>query len=175
MYIENPKTKGSGIICCIPQTGQCPQKCPDCFFQGGRSFLHPLEDNLPNMPDSKYAEDYIVRVNDGNDSNVDRENVIKSTKQYKRKFYNTSIPKDLEGFGDPVVLTVNPSKMTDKSHQRRLCQQAHKSNKYAKMHHPAHKTDFKNLSLKNYISNKCLHYSCQAELMMQAFGFALAP
>jgi|GEM_PF-4975445 len=28
-YIENPKTKGSGIICCIPQTGVCPIGCPD--------------------------------------------------------------------------------------------------------------------------------------------------
>jgi len=51
MYKENPKTKGSGIICCIPQTGICPQKCDDCFFQSGRSYLEPLVDNLPNMPD----------------------------------------------------------------------------------------------------------------------------
>lgn len=23
-YEENPKTKGSGIVCCIPQNGRCP-------------------------------------------------------------------------------------------------------------------------------------------------------
>ncbi len=49
-YKENPKTKGSGIICCIPQTGLCLMKCKDCFFQSGRSYLEPLEENLPNMP-----------------------------------------------------------------------------------------------------------------------------
>ncbi len=36
-YKENPKTKGSGIICAIPQKGICPSKCPDCFFQSVRS------------------------------------------------------------------------------------------------------------------------------------------
>ena len=50
-YIENPKTKGSGIITCIPQEGICPMKCDDCFFQSGRSYLEPLDINLPNMPD----------------------------------------------------------------------------------------------------------------------------
>jgi hypothetical protein len=38
-YIENPKTKGSGIVCAIPQPGVCPIGCEDCFFQSGRSFL----------------------------------------------------------------------------------------------------------------------------------------
>jgi hypothetical protein len=114
-YIENPKTKGSGIVCCIPQTGRCPMKCKDCFFQSGRSYLEPLNDNLPNMPNPDWVEKhgYIVRVNDGNDSNNQRELVIESTKLYKRKFYDTSIPKDLENFDAPVVLTVNPAQMTD--------------------------------------------------------------
>ena len=35
-YVENPKTKGSGILCCIPQKGRCPNNCSDCFFQSGR-------------------------------------------------------------------------------------------------------------------------------------------
>ncbi len=114
-YIENPKIKGSGIVCCIPQTGRCPMKCKDCFFQSGRSYLEPLDENLPNMPDPDWVEKhgYVVRVNDGNDSNNRRELVIESARLYKRKFYNTSIPKNLEGFDAPVVLTVNPAEMTN--------------------------------------------------------------
>jgi hypothetical protein len=110
-YIENPKTAGSGILCAIPQKGTCPVGCSGCFFQGGRSYLEPLDKNLPNMP--PLASDLIVRCNDGNDSNVDRELVVESMKPYRHVFYNTSIPKDLEGFSRPVVLTVNPAGMTD--------------------------------------------------------------
>ncbi len=103
MYKENPKTKGSGIVCCIPQMGTCPQKCDDCFFQSGRSYLEPLKDNLPNMPESDDFE--IVRVNDGNDSNHQRDLVVSATEQYKHRFFNTSmLPLD---FPAPVVLTVN--------------------------------------------------------------------
>jgi len=115
MYKCNPKTKGSGIICAIPQKGTCPNKCEDCFFQSGRSYLEPLEENLPNMPDWSNQKLYrrIVRVNDGNDSNVQQEETIKATETYPFKFYNTSIPKDLDKFDAPVVLTINPGKMTD--------------------------------------------------------------
>ncbi|GEM_PF-853747 len=113
-YIENPKTRGSGIICCIPQIGICPMGCEDCFFQSGRSYLEPLEQNLPNMPDPDTVGDIsIVRVNDGNDSNNKQEAVILATEVYSRKFYNTSIPKNLEKFDAPVVLTVNPGTLTD--------------------------------------------------------------
>ena len=114
-YKENPKTKGSGIICAIPQTGRCPNDCEDCFFQSGRSFLEPLEDNLPNMPSLEEANGRVVRVNDGNDSNVDREMVMEAVEKYQMKFYNTSIARDLEEFEDPFVLTINPGFMTDKS------------------------------------------------------------
>ena len=110
-YIENPKTKGSGILCCIPQTGACPNKCLDCFFQSGRSYLEPLDDNLPNMPAPR--SDRIFRINDGNDSNVHRETVISATVQYPLRFFNTAIPKHLDEFPGPVVLTLNPGKMTD--------------------------------------------------------------
>lgn len=110
-YIENPKTRGSGIICCIPQVGECPNKCADCFFQSGRSFLEPLKDNLPNKPPAAEAEGRIVRVNDGNDSNVDRELVLGMTDCYEHRFFNTAIPR--LDFPGPVVLTVNPGKMTD--------------------------------------------------------------
>jgi len=112
-YIENPKVKGSGIVCAIPQKGVCPVGCDDCFFQSGRSFLEPLEENLPNMPTEEMADCRIVRINDGNDSNNNQGFVIESSAKYKMKFYNTSIPRNLELFDAPVVLTINPGKKTD--------------------------------------------------------------
>lgn len=113
-YIENPKTAGSGIVCCIPQEGKCPIRCADCFFQSGRSYLEPLDVNLPNMPTPVEAENCVVRVNDGNDSNNRPELVMEAVQKYPWRFYNTSIPKSLEKFDAPVVLTVNPSADTDK-------------------------------------------------------------
>lgn len=113
-YIENPKTKDSGIICCIPQTGICPNGCEDCFFQSGRSYLEPLEDNLPNMPTIEQVGHRVVRVNDGNDSGVVRDVVMAAVKRFPLKFYNTAIAVGLDEFDAPVVLTVNPGTMTDK-------------------------------------------------------------
>jgi len=113
-YIENPKTAGSGIICCIPQSGRCPVNCDDCFFQSGRSYLEPLDENLPNMPTEDMAKDRVVRVNDGNDSSHDRDIVIADTEKYSMRFFNTSFVKEIETFPDPVVLTLNPAQMTDK-------------------------------------------------------------
>ena len=112
-WIWNPKTKGSGIITCIPQAGTCPNKCEDCFFQSGRSYLEPLEKNLPHIPDVDMTKGRVVRVNDGNDSNINREKVEKVAKQFKDYFFNTAIPKTLWAFSGPVVLTINPGKMTD--------------------------------------------------------------
>lgn len=117
-YRVNPKTKGSGIIACIPQVGECPNQCEDCFFQSGRSYLEPLDENLPNMPTQEESFDRIVRVNDGNDSNVQRDLVIESTKIYPQRFYNTAIPHELDKFGAPVVLTVNPGTMTDENYHQ---------------------------------------------------------
>lgn len=114
-YIENPKTKGSGILRCIPQAGVCPMRCADCFFQSGRSYLEPLSENLPNMPTPEQAQGHIIRVNDGNDSNNQREAVMEAVKPYPQKFYNTSIPQNLEAFDAPVVLTINPAAKTDQS------------------------------------------------------------
>lgn len=113
MYKENPKTAGSGILCAIVQTGTCPNKCDDCFFQSGRSYLEPLDENLPNMPycQSAFDGNSIVRINDGNDSNVDKLNTERAVGNYQHKFYNTAIPK--LDFDSPVVLTVNPGGMTD--------------------------------------------------------------
>lgn len=115
MYRTNPKTKGSGIFCCIPQPGICPVGCEDCFFQSGRSYLEPLVENVPNMPNLADAYGRVIRVNDGNDSNNQREFVIASVQRYPWRFYNTSIAKDLGEFDAPVVLTVNPGPRTDHS------------------------------------------------------------
>ena len=114
MYKENPKTKGSGVVCAIPQQGRCPNNCKHCFFQGhGRSYLKPIEENTPNMPTRKQAEGRVVRVNDGNDSNHQRNLVIAHTKHYPMKFYNTATPFNIGNFDAPVVLTINPGYMTD--------------------------------------------------------------
>ena len=69
-YKHNPKLEGSNMIAAIPQTGKCPLGCSGCFFNSGRSFLEPLDENTPNMPSLEQSEGKIVRVNDGNDSSI---------------------------------------------------------------------------------------------------------
>lgn len=115
-YKENPKTKGSGIECCIPQTGRCPRGCPDCFYQSGRSYLAPLAANLPNLPtvDVDYAR--VVRVNDGNDSAYDWQLVSLVTQSYPLKFYNTAgSPREIAEipWDAPFVWTVNPGHLVE--------------------------------------------------------------
>ena len=117
-YIYNPKTQGSGIITCIPQTGKCPNGCSDCFFQSGRSYLEPLSENLPQIPDLVTSLGRVVRINDGNDSNVDRDLVEEVSARFQDCFFNTAIPHKLEKFTRPVVLTVNPSLLTDDSFRK---------------------------------------------------------
>ena len=112
MYTENPKTKGSGILCAIPQKGTCPNNCKDCFFQSGRSYLEPLDENLPNLPPDDLSWERVIRINDGNDSLNDINTVVESTINYKHKFYNTA-RKGIEKLPGPVVLTINPGPFTD--------------------------------------------------------------
>ena len=118
-YIENPKTKGSGIYCCIPQSNPiCPYNCEDCFYQSGRSYLEPLKENLPNIPPQKIIDNFIIRVNDELDSSVNVDEVIAKTKDFPNKFYNTSqnnqeVFKKFRDAGGNFVLTINPGKMTD--------------------------------------------------------------
>jgi hypothetical protein len=66
----------------------------------------------PNNPSD--VENRVFRINDGNDSNVERETVMEMAMSYPMKFYNTSIPRDLEEFDAPFILTINPGYMTDK-------------------------------------------------------------
>lgn len=112
VYIVNPKTNLSGIVCCIVQKGKCPIRCADCFYNGGRGYLEPLDENTPNIPPD-IKENEVLRVNDGNDSNILRELVISQTDFAKnRRFFNTSIPKS---FDEPWVLTINPGKIENTS------------------------------------------------------------
>ena len=104
-YVENPKLKGSNIVDCIPHTGECPLKCAECFYNGGR-FFRTLDE--PWMPPDELTEGKIVRVNSGHDSNIDREMVLKATQHFKRVFYSTAIPKF--DFPAPIVFTCNGPK-----------------------------------------------------------------
>lgn len=65
------------------------------------------------MPSVEDTVGRVVRVNDGNDSFNDRELVEESTKSFEHAFFNTSVPTKLGDYTRPVVLTVNPSEMTD--------------------------------------------------------------
>jgi len=120
-YIENPKTKGSGILCAIPQSdGRCPRSCSDCFFMSGRSYLEPHEKNLPNMPPpcpkspSKAPSQFVVRINDGLDSvTLSGSERYKLENTYPNLFYNTSVDVHLDTYAAPVVVTINPDYMTD--------------------------------------------------------------
>lgn len=111
MYKENPKMKGSGMLGCIPQQGPCPIGCEWCFFNE-RSYLDIMRET-PNMPGKEESEGRVVRVNDGGDSSVNWPLSLISTRDYKDKFYNTSQVDHLREFDAPIVLTVNPGKMTD--------------------------------------------------------------
>lgn len=100
--MDNPKLAGSNLTDCIPQTGECPIGCAECFYNGGR-FYRTLDE--PQMPTSEEAEGKIVRVNSGHDSNLDRWQVMGVTDKYHHRFFNTSIP--CFDFPGPVVFTCN--------------------------------------------------------------------
>jgi len=100
---QNPKLVGTNIVDCIPQTGNCPVGCPECFYNGGK-FYRTLDKPLEPI----VLSNKIVRVNSGHDSNINRKLVLKKTKHYKNKFYNTSFP--VFDFPGPVVFTCNGGK-----------------------------------------------------------------
>lgn len=102
-YIENPKTVGSNIVTCKPQKGKCPIDCNQCFANRDGSYITGFHSNIPSTEE---VSDRIVRVNDLNDSNIQRTLVIETARQYKDYFFNTSLPNN--DFPGPVVLTVNP-------------------------------------------------------------------
>lgn len=107
---NNPKLEGSNIIDCIPQTGYCPNRCQECYYNNG--FFRTLDE--PLFPTLEEVGDKIVRVNSGNDSNNQKDYVIASTQQYKKKFYNTSINM-FDKFDAPIVYTALSPKLLLKS------------------------------------------------------------
>lgn len=102
---RNPKQEGTSLWDCIPQTGDCPMNCNQCFYNRPGAFYH--DKSKPLIPKPSTVGDGIVRVNCGHDSNVQRELVIRTAQKYKHYFFNTSIlPTEFPG---PVVLTANRS------------------------------------------------------------------
>lgn len=106
-YQGNPKLAGTKIVDCIPQTGECPNLCSECFYNGGRFFRTLEEPWMPDLADAIYRG-LIVRVNSGHDSNFFKELVLRETLKYPRKFFNTSVPNF--DFPAPVVFTCNGGK-----------------------------------------------------------------
>jgi len=102
MTKRNPKLEGTNIVDCIPQAGKCPHNCTECFFNRKGAFYT----EVPSIPTPEEVGDGIVRMNTGNDSNNQRDLVIETAKQYKRFFFNTSVPN--YDFPGPFVLTANP-------------------------------------------------------------------
>jgi len=103
MMIRNPKLEGTRLWECVPQVGPCPNNCNQCYYNRPGAFY--ADTSKPLIPDPKDADDGIVRVNDGHDSNIERDKVIKVARRYKHYFFNTSIPRF--DFPGPVVYTAN--------------------------------------------------------------------
>ena len=104
---KNPKMQGINVVDCIPQTGDCPIGCLECYYNGPFFFRTK---NEPLIPTQEESEGKIVRMNSGHDSNIQRELVIKTAKKYKHFFFNTSIPNF--NFPGPVVYTCNGKTVT---------------------------------------------------------------
>lgn len=103
MTKRNPKYEGSNIFECRPQLGKCPLNCNQCFYNRPNAYYADIDKLC--MPTIEEVGDGIVRVNGGHDSNIEREKVIKETAIYKRRFFNTALPKF--DFPAPVVFTAN--------------------------------------------------------------------
>lgn len=67
------------------------------------------------MPTVEQAKGFVIRVNDGNDSNNNPGEVMRAVAKFPQRFYNTSIAGGLARFDAPVVLTINPAQATDQS------------------------------------------------------------
>jgi hypothetical protein len=104
MTVRNPKQADTPFFDCIPQIGPCPIGCNQCFYNRPGAYYVPID--KPHVPTPQEVGDGIVRMNCGNDSNNQRNLVIETAMQYRRFFFNTSVPRF--GFPGPVVLTANP-------------------------------------------------------------------
>jgi hypothetical protein len=103
---RNPKQEGTPFWDCIVQTGECPMRCNQCFYNRPGAYYVPLED-MPLIPDPEEVGDGIVRMNCGHDSGFEMPKVIEQAAKYKHAFFNTSIPQVVSQFPGPVVLTAN--------------------------------------------------------------------
>ena len=103
MIKRNPKQIDSNLFDCKPQIGKCPSNCNQCFYNRDEAFY--VDINKSHMPSIEEVGEGIMRVNSGHDSNFEREKVIRETEIYKKRFFNTSIPKF--DFPGPVVFTAN--------------------------------------------------------------------
>ena len=99
---SNPKLINSGIIDCIPQTGECTMNCEGCFYNGGRFYRTLNEPLIPSLEESVGS---VVRMNSSHDSNLERDKVIETAARYEHVFFNTAIPRF--DFPGPVVFTCN--------------------------------------------------------------------
>lgn len=111
--IRNPKQEGSNIFSCRVQTGICPIRCNQCYYNrdNGAAFYCDIDE--PHIPDPDTLPDNaIVRFNDGHDSSIELDKVIAQAAKYKNVFYNTSRILRLDKIPAPVVLTVNPNERT---------------------------------------------------------------
>lgn len=109
MARRNPKQVGSCLYDCKPQIGLCPMNCRDCYYNAMGKDHDDVK--LPIIPTLEEVGDGIVRMNSLHDSNIDKEIVIKTAKQYKHVFFNTSISNF--DFPGPVVYTAGMSDLTD--------------------------------------------------------------
>lgn len=103
MAEKNPKQDGSGLWSCRPQTGKCPNGCPECFYNRDNAYYCDID--TPNIPTVEEVGDDIVRMNSGHDSNVQKDLVLETAARYQNVFFNTSIPNF--DFPGPVVFTAN--------------------------------------------------------------------
>jgi len=90
------------IINAIPYIGKCPNECLECFYNNDEFFASLTSPILPSLEE---VGDQIVRVNQGNDSNINKDIVLERTAIYPKKFYCTAIPNF--DFPAPVVFTCN--------------------------------------------------------------------
>jgi hypothetical protein len=109
---RNPKQEGSALFDCIPQSGNCPIGCNQCFFNRKGAFycetpLVPSVEEIEKVCEEEWINDPIVRMNCGHDSNIERDKVIEASKEYEDVFFNTSQPN--LNFPGPVVYTANSS------------------------------------------------------------------
>jgi len=77
--------------------------CNECFYNRPGAFFTSIHE--PHIPSPEEVGDGIVRMNSGHDSNLQKDLVLDTAKQYKHVFFNTSAANF--DFPGPVVFTAN--------------------------------------------------------------------